>query len=471
MTKKEREMKSNNVKIGILGAGKIGTAIYHLLVDGNICKDVYVADILSFKDSTSEIKKEHYVRLEISSDLEFNEKISIYSDFLKDKTLVINALPYTENINLFQACYEAKVPYFDLSEDKHGLDDILSGSDLDKDYDDGAGAASTGIPWDAGKAFTMPHCGLAPGMSTIIASNLVKEFSKLEDIKIRVGALSTNSTNKLKYHSSWSPEGLVNEYAGVCDTIEWGSKTDQKALTGYERLTLDEKEYEAFNTKGGIGTLIDTLGNILYANELNDVNYKTLRNVGHHDYATFLFEDLVLGEEVLVDIFKNSIPRTSDDYVIVYVEVKEKDKEIRHYYNKFLPAKINGRKYTAIEATTAIGLISVVELYLKGRLVSPDKIQRFNHDDLHHLDGTWTEGCTLRHNFDSTNYYRQEWVNWDDIINHTTYGWYYHSPDTCNSYESKATVALGETVSKTKEKEQFAQRKQQPKVKAEGERI
>ena len=36
---------SDSVKIGIAGGGRIGKAIYHLLVDGNICQDVYVADI------------------------------------------------------------------------------------------------------------------------------------------------------------------------------------------------------------------------------------------------------------------------------------------------------------------------------------------------------------------------------------------------------------------------------------------
>ena len=36
---------SDNVEIGIVGGGRIGKAIYHLLIDGNICQDVYVADI------------------------------------------------------------------------------------------------------------------------------------------------------------------------------------------------------------------------------------------------------------------------------------------------------------------------------------------------------------------------------------------------------------------------------------------
>ena len=59
----------------------------------------------------------------------------------------------------------------------------------------------------------------------------------------------------------------------------------------------------------------------------------------------------------------------------------------------FKPEVIQGRKYTAIEMTTAIGLISMVELFLKGKLAN-------------------------------AGYHRQEWVDWSDIMN-TTYGWYY----------------------------------------------
>ena len=33
---------SDNVEIGIVGGGRIGKAIYHLLIDGNICQDVYL---------------------------------------------------------------------------------------------------------------------------------------------------------------------------------------------------------------------------------------------------------------------------------------------------------------------------------------------------------------------------------------------------------------------------------------------
>ena len=346
---------SDNTKIGIVGGGRIGKAIYHLLIDGNICQDVYVADIRS--ERPEDIKQEHYVQISNS----FNE-------FVQGKTLIINALPYTENIKLFRACYNFKVPYFDLSEDDQ-LDNMLKEQHNHLD-----------LP------FIMPHCGLAPGMSTVIAQGLVDAEGEdvIKDIKIRVGALSNNASNKLRYHSSWSGDGLVNEYTGDCNVIHEGKLRAEKALTGYERITIDGAEYEAFNTSGGIGTYAHTLS----SGKAINANYKTLRRIGHHDYVDFLFNDLELSKDTLKDIFKNNIPTTTKDCVLLYVQVDGEE-----YYKKFMPEVIQGRKYTAIEMTTAIGLISMVELFLKGKLAT-------------------------------SNYYRQEWVDWSDI-SRTTYGWYY----------------------------------------------
>lgn len=353
----KHRMKKNQQSdtiIGIAGGGRVGKAIYHLLIDGNVCQDVYVADI---KPRPDDIKEEHYVQTSNG----FNE-------FVQGKTLIINALPYTENIKLFRTCYNFKIPYFDLSEDDQ-LDKMLKEQENHLE-----------LP------FVMPHCGLAPGISTVIAKELSTEDTK--DIKIRVGALSANATNKLRYHTSWSGEGLVNEYIGDCHVIHKGKLCTEQALTGYERITIDGTEYEAFNTSGGIGTLPLTLSSGADSIEATNVNYKTLRRVGHHDYADFLFNDLELSKDMLKDIFKNHVPKTTKDCVILYIQADE-----REYYKEFTPETIQGRKYTAIELTTAIGLISMVELYLKGKL--------------------WSEG-----------YYRQEWVDWSDVMN-TTYGWHY----------------------------------------------
>jgi saccharopine dehydrogenase-like NADP-dependent oxidoreductase len=291
-----------------------------------------------------------------------------FNQFVNGKTLIVNALPFHQNINLYKACFELGVPYFDLSEDD-ALDKFIDTLKSDK------------IP------FTMPHCGLAPGMSTVVANYLLQDIENPTSVKIRVGALSQNASNKLRYYTSWSGEGLVNEYIGDCQVLVDGKYNTVDALTGYEKLTLDGSEYEAFNTSGGLGTFAKSLDGKY--DSLN-LNYKTLRRVGHHDYVDFLFNEMNIPQKDLTKIFSR-IPKTRKDEVILYASVSGVGKEDeRTYFKVFRPDGINGRSLTAIEYTTAIGLLAMVELYILGKIPQ---------------DG----------------YVRQEDVSWKDTLS-TTFG-------------------------------------------------
>lgn len=353
-------MKNQDIHIGIVGAGNIGFAIYQLLVSTGEKYKVSIADQIEKKNIF--ISEDHYVHLEKGS-TQFNE-------FVKDKTLIINALPFHQNINLYKACQESNVAYFDLSEDD-ALDNYIS------DFQE--------IP------FTMPHCGLAPGMSSIIAYDLIKQSQNPTNIKIRVGALSQNASNKLRYYTSWSGEGLVNEYLGNCQIVKSGKYATVDALTGYEKLTINGREYEAFHTSGGIGSLARTLASEDFS---GSIDYKTIRRIGHHNYVDFLFNDLQLDQSSLTQIFKTCIPQTRKDKVIIYVSVgNENTEDASTYYKVFKPTNINGRHFSAIEYTTAIGLLAMVELYVNKKL--PQK-----------------------------GYVKQEEANWKDVVK-TMYGVYY----------------------------------------------
>ena len=353
-------MNNQDIHIGIVGAGRIGSAIYELLVSSSL----YVVGLSkTLKISIADQKPQpslhnNYVQLKVTKPT-YDGDNTQFKEFVNDKSLIINALPYTENINLFKACFDADVPYFDLSEDDE-LDNYIK----------------RGIP---SIPFTMPHCGLAPGMSTVIANHLISDFKIVKDVNIRVGALSQNATNKLRYHTSWSGDGLVNEYLGDCQVIQKGKFGVVPALSGYEKITIDGHEYEAFHTSGGIGTFAKTLSDIHPSVKVDglNVNYKTLRRIGHHDYVDFLVNDLGLSQHELTKIFKNHIPTTRKDVVVLYVNVRGSSDDT-HYYDTqysertylkvFKPETINGRYMTAIEYTTAIGMLAMVELYLKEKL-------------------------------------------------------------------------------------------------------
>ena len=220
-------------------------------------------------------------------------------------------------------------------------------------------------------SFTMPHCGLAPGLSTVIANDLLRITTNPKNIKIRVGALSQNAANKLRYYTSWSGEGLVNEYIGDCQVMEDGEFNLVPALSGYEKITLDGIEYECFNTSGGLGTYAKSLDDTNKSNRMYkslSVDYKTIRRIGHHDYVDFLFNDLKIPQNELTNIFSR-IPKTRKDVVILYASCSSKGRDDENIYLKvFRPTIINGRWLTAIEYTTAIGLIAMVQLFLDGKL-------------------------------------------------------------------------------------------------------
>lgn len=68
-----------------------------------------------------------------------------------------------------------------------------------------------------------------------------------------VGGLPQNpNSNTMKYNTTWSPDGLYNEYMGDCYVLKDGKMATEPALEGYERLGggVYEDWLEMFNTKG-----------------------------------------------------------------------------------------------------------------------------------------------------------------------------------------------------------------------------
>ena len=106
---------------------------------------------------------------------------------------MLSAVPFNFTIHVAEGAVEAGVHYFDLTEDVATTGRV---KELAKD------AASV----------LMPQCGLAPGFISIAAYDLARRFEELDEVRMRVGALTEHPTNRLKYELTWSVEGLVHEY-------------------------------------------------------------------------------------------------------------------------------------------------------------------------------------------------------------------------------------------------------------------
>ena len=272
--------------------------------------------------------------------------------FVKKCDAVASAAPYFLNKAIASACAGAGVSYFDLTEDVVTTNFIRALARKTK-----------------GATF-MPQCGLAPGAINIVGGSLASSLGSVRQCEMRVGALPQFASNQMKYYLSWSTAGLINEYCQLGEALHDGRRIATLPLDGVERLTIDGVEYEAFNTSGGVATMCET-----FAGKVGELNYKTMRYPGHRDLMKFLIQDLNLGEkqEVLTQIFDQEVPLTDQDVVVFYVSVvgtQEGELVQRSFVKKMHGDTVQGRRLSAIQLTTAAGVVGVLELFATGKLAT-----------------------------------------------------------------------------------------------------
>jgi len=330
-------------RILLLGAGKIGQMIARMLSSEGY--SILVGDINA--DAFSGLDQHDNIETRV---IDVTDENQLIKDMVGCDA-VISALCFEYNAGVARAALGAGISYFDLTEDNATT------------------AAVREISESAGKdQIFMPQCGLAPGFVSVSAHHLTKQFDEIYTAHMRVGALPKFPTNALKYNLTWSTDGLINEYCNLCDAIVDGDRMQVLPLQGLEYFSLDGVRYEAFNTSGGLGTLCETL-----EGRVQELNYKTVRYMGHRELMTFVLDELKLRnkKELLRDILEGSIPMTLQDVVIVFCTVTGMQNgklmqvsDARKIYSRTM----YGRLWSAIQITTASGICTAVDLHFGGSL-------------------------------------------------------------------------------------------------------
>src|SRR3954470_13514940 len=323
----------------LVGAGKIGTAIARFLsASGDY--DVLVADQdQQALNRVGKIAEVQLMQLDVSNPAALSRAVS-------GRQSVVSAVSFNVNPTIAQAALDAGASYFDLTED----------------------VATTKAIRKIAKHATrgqifMPQCGLAPGFVSIAANHLAQGFERLEEVRLRVGALPQFPTNEMKYNLTWSTDGLINEYGNPCEAIHEGKMLEVLPLEGLEHFSLDGVDYEAFNTSGGVGTLAETL-----KGKVRTLNYKTIRYRGHRDLIAFLMNELHLNRRrsMLKDILESAVPITPQDVVLIFCTVTGwKEGRLTQITDarKIYHGQILGEPWSAIQITTAAGICAALDLH------------------------------------------------------------------------------------------------------------
>ena len=331
-------------RILLLGAGKIGSAIAQFLSNSGDY-DVLVADA----DEASLRRVEQTA--DVSTTVLSASDTTALRDAMKGRQAVVSALSFALNPAVAQAALDAGISYFDLTEDRETTVAIRR-------------VAKHAKP---GQIF-MPQCGLAPGFVSIVAHYLTHDFERLDEVRMRVGALPQFPTNEMKYNLTWSTDGLINEYGNACEAVHEGRLIEVLPLEGLEHFSLDGVDYEAFNTSGGVGTLAETLNG-----KVRSLDYKTIRYRGHRDLIAFLMNELRLNDRraLLKDILESAVPITFQDVVLIFCTVTGwKDGRLIQTTDarKIYHGVCFGDRWSAIQITTAGSLCAALDLFFTGKL-------------------------------------------------------------------------------------------------------
>ena len=333
----------------IAGAGKIGALITTLLAETGdfqvsvIDRDFHIADSKRLQGRSDITLK--------TLNIDDHAELVKYCKAEKFHA-VISCLPYFCNLVMAEVAAECDMIYLDLTEDVATTEAIKS------------------LAKSSTKAM-IPQCGLAPGFVGIATNSLIEKFTQVDTVKMRVGGLPEHASNALHYYLTWSTDGLINEYANPCPAIEHSKPTALPPLQSLETLRIDGTTYEAFNTSGGIGNLVD-----LYAGRVKTMNYKTIRYPGHCEKMRLLMHELKLQDDrpTLKHILENAVPKTYQDMVIVYISVTGERKGNlfeENHMTKLFPTEIGGHIWSAIQIATASSVCAVLDITLSNK--KPEK--------------------------------------------------------------------------------------------------
>ena len=184
------------------------------------------------------------------------------SALVADFDLVVNALPGFMGFETLRTVIEAGKDVVDIAffpEDPFDLNDLAVENDVTAVVD----------------------CGVAPGMSNLLAAHSVGQLDSTEEILIYVGGLPEVRQGPWEYKAVFSPADVIEEYTRPARYVENGQVVIRPALSEAELLDFPGiGTLEAFNSDG-LRTLADTL-------DVPNMKEKTLRYPGHIDKVAAL---------------------------------------------------------------------------------------------------------------------------------------------------------------------------------------
>ncbi len=335
------------MKILVLGCGLVGRPMaVDLSKDANF--EVTVADFN--KNNLDKIPEKLAVdKIEI----DFSDHAKLKS-ILKDSDIVLSAVPGFMGFNTLKEIIKTGKNVVDISffpENAFELDVLAKLNDVTAVVD----------------------CGVAPGMSNLLAGYVNSILDKTESILIYVGGLPVIRSYPFEYKAGFSPIDVIEEYTRPARYVENGNVVIRPALSDPEYINFNGIDtLEAFNSDG-LRTLAATL-------KVPNMKEKTLRYPGHIDKMLLLRESGFFSKELIdingikikpIDLTAKllfpmwELKDGDEEFTVmrVIVEGEKDNRKVRYIYDLFDKYDSNSNtssmaRTTGYTATTVVRMIA-----------------------------------------------------------------------------------------------------------------
>ena len=361
----------------VLGSGLMGSSIALDLISSNAVGKLTVAD--SNPETLKLLEQRALRRRQVSGSSDYAEKLeTLQFDITKDADdlkqllsrfdLGVGALPHGIAEKAVMTAVESKVDFVDL---------IFSWRYEDNSAID-AKAKKNGVT-------IIPACGLAPGLTNILAKYGADQMEEVDYVKISVGGIPEVPKPPLNYRIVFAVDSVLEEYMRDAVIVKDGKKVIMPALSGLEELKFSEfpeEKFEAFITDG-LSTLPETL------KKVKNMEEKTIRWKGHAEDIALLI-DLGLFSERPINLGRSGTrvaPRAllstllekklamhqgDKDMTLLRVDVKGRkrkgDKTTRTREYEMVDRYDSTTQTTSMARTTAYPCSIVAQMILEGKI-------------------------------------------------------------------------------------------------------
>jgi lysine 6-dehydrogenase len=150
----------------------------------------------------------------------------------------------------------------------------------------------------------IPACGLAPGLTNILAMDGAEGMERVDEVRLKVGGIPERPKPPLNYRIVFSFDAVLEEYVRRAKIVKNGRLTEVDALSGVETITFPSPigKCECFYTDG-LSTLTETMKGV------REMDEKTIRWPGHVAQIQTLIECGFLETQPLFVDRQRIVPR------------------------------------------------------------------------------------------------------------------------------------------------------------------